>query len=247
MKIVEPTASMKTIFSIEEGVYALRKIEEAARISHRSEERMGDDTWRRFIESVVLHHGDWSVVEHASAAVEFYVDRGVTHELVRHRLFGFTQESTRFVNYAKKIKPSFIYPFKEERCKMCSAGSEAIHFQDGWFHTKAGSGQEKCTNNRAWMDAIYNAENSYLNLIEAGWAPQMARSVFPNALASKILVTGNLRNWRHFFLMRTTVETHPQMKEVTGPLLAKFQEFIPILFDDISLGSRQIENLKKGR
>lgn len=246
MKIVEPYAFMKTIFSLQEGVKALQIIEDYARVSHRSEEKMGSDTWRRFIESVVIFHGDWSVTEHVSATVEFYVDRGITHELVRHRLFGFTQESTRFVNYAKKMKPSFIYPFAETRCTMCKAGNEALRFPDGWFHNFQNK-QTHCTQDRYWMDAIMGAEDSYLKLIVAGWAPQMARSVFPNALASKILVTGNLRNWRHFFLMRTTVETHPQMKEVTCPLLAKFQEFIPILFDDIRVGSRQIENLKKGR
>jgi thymidylate synthase (FAD) len=80
-----------------------------------------------------------------------------------------------------------------------------------------------------------------------GVAPQIARSVFPNALASRIIITGNLRNWRHFLIMRTTKEAHPQMREVTIPLLAQFQERIPILFEDIQPMSKQSEAIRSGR
>lgn len=144
------------------GIALLKKIEWCGRISHRSEDAQGEDSWKRFIEAVVIQHGDWSIVEHASVTCDFYVDRGITLELVRHRLFSFTQESTRFV-------------------------------------------------------------------------------------ASRIIVTGNLRNWRHFFIMRTTKEAHPQMREVTIPLLAEFQSKIPILFSDIEPLAKQSESMRKGR
>ena len=97
-------------FRIEDGIELLKRIEWCARISHRSEDAATAGSYDRFLRSVVLEHGDWSVVEHTSVSVDFYVDRGVTHELVRHRLFAFTQESTRFVNYEKKMPPSFILP-----------------------------------------------------------------------------------------------------------------------------------------
>lgn len=182
------------------GIAALKAIENAGRISHRSEDLIIYESYLRFIKAVVLEHGDWSIVEHVSVSVEFYVDRGITHELVRHRLFGFTQESTRFVNYTKKQEPYFIRPnFKNEV-------SEYL-----------------------WWYAINEAEKAYQMLISLRETPQMARSVFPNALASKILITGNLRNWRHFLLMRTTKESHPQMREVTIPLLAQFKAAIPLL------------------
>jgi thymidylate synthase (FAD) len=84
-------------------------------------------------------------------------------------------------------------------------------------------------------------------LIRQGVAPQIARSVFPNALASKLVVTYNLRSWRHFFLMRTSKEAHPQMKEVTIPLLAEFKEMVPLLYDDIEPNQRQIENMRRPR
>ena len=87
----------------------------------------------------------------------------------------------------------------------------------------------------------------YKALILDGCAPQIARSVFPNALASRIIISGNLRNWRHFFIMRTTKEAHPQMRQVTIPLLREFQEKIPILYDDIEPNAKQSESMKRMR
>lgn len=194
---------------------ALTRVEYAARVSHRSEEETSGNT-ERFIRAVVLQHGDWSVVEHVSASVEFLVDRGITHEIVRHRIGSYTQESTRFVNYAKKMPPSFIYPKEGEP-------------------------------DADWIAAIEQCESSYRALLEKGWRPQEARSVFPNALSSKIVVTFNLRTWRHFFLMRTTREAHPQMRQVTIPLLAEFQRLVPVLYEDIAPEARQVDNIAKGR
>src|SRR5665213_1753729 len=156
-------------FTRDDGVDCLRRIEWAARFSHATEDAQTEDSWERFVRAVVIGHGDWSVVEHASVSVDFLVDRGVTHELVRHRLFGFTQSSTRFINYVKKMPPSFIYP-------------------DG------GVAEEM---DHDWQEAIDYAEEKYKRLIAKGWPPQKARSVFPNALSSRIFVTGNLRNGRH--------------------------------------------------
>lgn len=196
----------------------MRKIEWAGRISHRSEDAQTPDSWDRFLRAVVLQHGDWSITEHCSVSVDMVVDRGVTHELVRHRLFSFTQESTRFVNYTKKMPPSFVIP--EFKTIMAKA---------------------------IWERGIAYAEECYKDMLAHGEAPQIARSVFPTALASRIVTTGNLRNWRHFFLMRTTKETHPQMRQVTIPLLEEFQQTIPILFEDITPLARQVDNLNKGR
>lgn len=210
----------ETEFSPADGMALLRRIEWCARISHRSED--ADPDTLRFLRSVVLGHGDWSVVEHASASVEFTVDRGITHEMVRHRIASPTQESTRFVNYAKKLPPSFIYPVDE-------------------------SGQDDAAMDADWLATIEACERGYQKLVAKGWTPQRARSVFPNALSSKIVETMNLRSWRHFLLMRTTKEAHPQMRQVTVPLLAEFKAKIPVLFEDIEPLARQADNLKKGR
>lgn len=250
VKIIRPYAMIMNNNNLK---FASSNIEYAARVSHRSEEMQAENTAQRFLHAVVIGHGDWSVVEHASVSVEMVVDRGITHELVRHRLFAFTQESTRFVNYAKKMPPSFIYPKTDIECEHCLNGVEIRVTGSGqrpmtWLHVVDSEGRrEFCAYDPLWLYAINEAETAYKDLINQGWRPQEARSVFPNALASKIIVTGNLRNWRHFFLMRTTKETHPQMRQVTIPLLSDFQENVPILFDDIIPEMRQVENIAKGR
>ena len=151
-------------YSFNEGIKQIRKIEHFARISHRSEEKVTAISYDKFLRFVVLTKGDWSVVEHGYVSVIFYVDRGITHEIVRHRLASYTQESTRFVNYAKKQEPNFIYP--KERLKDDIFGGE--------------DGLEEYDPD--WEHAIETCEESYQKLIGKGWAPQLARSVFPNAL-----------------------------------------------------------------
>lgn len=230
MQIAQPYAKILDLPDRDAGIMLLKKIEWCGRISHRSEEAQTEESWERFITSVVMGHGDWSIVEHASVTVDMLVDRGITHELVRHRLFSFTQESTRFVNYEKKMPASFIQPHLSPEAERAPNGEQTELSQEQW-----------------WKHAIRTAEQSYKRMLSSGCPPQIARSVFPNALASRIVITGNLRNWRHFLLMRTTKEAHPQMRQVTVPLLAEFKEKIPLLFDDIEPGTTQRENLKKPR
>ncbi len=218
MNVVAPYAVLMDVPDRAAGIRMLRKIEWCGRISHRSEDAQTEESWERFLRAVVLGKGDWSIVEHAVVTVDAIVDRGITHEWVRHRLASFTQESTRFVNYEKKMPPAFIVPV---------GLTEPQHAE--------------------WMLAIRAAEATYRALLAVGCSPQIARSVFPNALASRIVTTCNLRNWRHFLLMRTTREAHPQMRQVTLPLLREFQEKIPILFDDIEPEATQADNLRKMR
>ena len=190
-----------------------------------------------------MSHGDWSVTEHASISVEFYVDRGITHEIVRHRLASYTQESTRFVNYEKKMPPSFLYPKTWDAPEW---------FVDG-VRTDAAVKNDECRDkffqqfDEDWLNCISVIEDTYKKLIAKGWRPQEARSILPNALGSKIVMTCNLRNWRHFLLMRTTRETHPQCREVTIPLLKIFQERIPIFYEDIEPMGSQVDAIAKGR
>lgn len=222
MNIVKPYAEIQTISGFRDlvvgGRIALEDIERYARVSHRSEERITPDSWRRFIYFVVLEKGDWSVTEHVLATVEFLVDRGITHEIVRHRIASYTQESTRFCNYGKKdgqitvIEPPFNNPLVEQKI---------------------------------WYESVAKAEQCYLRLLEVGVSPQIARSVLPNSLASKIICTMNLRTWRHFFMMRTTQEAHPQMRQVTIPLLEDFKKYIPLLYDDLVPEQKQSISLAR--
>lgn len=258
MKIIRPYAKLivpwadesKNEFLIQEkGTLALQFIEWCARISHRSEDKQTIDSYKRFIQNVVIEHGDWSVVEHVSVSVDAVVDRGITHEWVRHRLFSYTQESTRFVNYEKKMPPSFIYPQVDVECQYCLSGVKVFEKQDAdvWWHRDLPT-QPICPYNQYWLREISNIEHTYAVLVGADkWRPQEARSVFPNALASRLISTANLRVWRHFFIMRTCQEAHPQMRQVTIPLLKEFQQTFPILFDDIIPNERQALAMRKAQ
>lgn len=218
MKATEPSFQIVNPASLKEGIESLRLIERFARISHRSEDRQTEDSWKRFIEAVVLQRGDWSVVEHASASVILRVDRGFTHELVRHRLFSYTQESTRFVNYLKKGEMEFIKPVGLDENTLSFA---------------------------AWRSHMEACEQTYYALLETGHPPQIARAILPNSLASTIAMTGNLRSWRWFFLARTTRECHPDMLRVTLPLLEAFKERVPLLFQDIEPQQKQSISMSK--
>jgi thymidylate synthase (FAD) len=221
VKIIEPSFSFQLAgepLTEDKGVHLLRWVESNARISHRSEDSQTDDSWKRFIQAVVIDRGDWSVTEHATLTASICTDRGITHELVRHRLFSFTQESTRFVRYKETDQLSFIKP---------EVFTESM--------------------DRGWSDSVARAEWTYFSMLRNGAKPQEARSVLPNALAATISMTGNLRNWRHFFLMRTSKETHPDMRRITIPMLSEIQKRIPLLYADIVPEERQIENLKKAR
>ncbi len=201
-----------------EGVCMLRLIEQFARVSHRSEEAQTYDSWKRFIKAVVVDKGDWSVTEHCSATVIFRVDRGVTHEIVRHRLFSYTQESTRFVNYGKK----------------------EIEFVEPAFANKQRSFVR-------WQQSVRDSELEYLDQLELGESPQIARSVLPNATAATLVMTGNLRNWRQLLMMRATKETHPDLRRITIPLLAAFKERVPLLYDDLEPEQKQSISLSRPR
>jgi thymidylate synthase (FAD) len=234
-------------FETIDGFDLLRRTEWIARISHRSEEAQTDTSFDRILRDIVLKHGDWSVTEHCSVTVDMYIDRGIQQELTRHRLAAYTIESTRFVNYQKKMEPSFIYPDMpaDKTCPRCEAGEPLFGgvAEVSWHHGDF----NPCLSSQVWLDAIHAASVAYQDLIAFGWRPQEARSVFPLALGSRVIATMNLRQWRHIFLMRTTQETHPSFKAVSIPLLKEFQEKIPILYEDIEPGARQVENLKKGR
>jgi thymidylate synthase (FAD) len=218
MKIIEPSFDIVSPVTREDGISMLRSIEFYARISHRTEERMGPDTWERFIKAVVVDKGDWSVCEHVIVTVIARVDRGVSHEWVRHRIGSYTQESTRFVNYKKVGEIDVIRP-------------EGLKPED----------------ESVWVESIAKACWGYTVLMDRGAMPQMARSVLPNALATTLAVTYNLRSWRQFFMMRSTRESHPDMRRIVLPLLEEFKKRIPLLYDDIIPEEKQSISLSKPR
>lgn len=202
MRIIKPSVEIVDMLDPET---ILKKIETAGRICYKSEDKIKEGSDARFI-STIIKHGHESVLEHASVTVKFIVDRGVSHEIVRHRLASYSQESTRYCNYGKSNHITVIEPCYWKK------GSDAYG---------------------EWLEACIKAEMHYMSLLEAGATPQEARAVLPNSLKTELVMTANIREWRHFLKLRTSPASHPQIIEVAGMLLNKFKRSIPVLFDDI--------------
>ena len=216
MNIVEPYAKIIAISS-GDGVSLLRNIESCARVCYRSEGAQTDTSYRTLLPRLMAS-AHLSVFEHGSIIVEFQVDRGISHELVRHRLLAFSQESTRYCNYSKEKFDSSI---------------KVIH--------PSGLTYEQ---DMVWRGAVLDAEKYYFALLSDGVKPQIARDVLPTCLATVVRATGNPRVWRHVLLQRTHKNVHPKFLQVSIPLLAEFKAKIPIFYDDIQPLGDQSANLR---
>ena len=210
MKLIRP--SFEILTSIEPDL-VLKRIEVAGRTCYKSEDAISTTSATSFVE-MIIKRGHESVLEHQSLSVRFICDRGVSHELVRHRLASFSQESTRYCNYSKgkfNNELTFIIP--------------------NWLDSETKGDIEF----EAWRARMSYAENSYMSLIEKfNWQPQQARCILPNSLKTEIVVTANFREWRTIFKQRTSVAAHPQMRELMCPLLDELKSELPVVFGDIN-------------
>ena len=205
MKIINASYHIETRI---DGAEILKHIEKAGRTCYKSEDRITEESAENFVRKLI-ERGHESVLEHESITVRFVCDRGISHEIVRHRLASYSQESTRYCNYGNDrfgsgltvIKPYFL--------------------------------KEKTGAYTSWITAMFVAEKEYFAMLNWGCTPQEARSVLPNSIKTEIVMTANLREWRHFLKLRTAKAAHPQMRELTVPLLHELQERIPVVFDDI--------------
>ena len=206
MKLITPSHEFLQEIDGEE---MLRRLERIGRVCYKSEGRITDTSYRTFL-SNLLARGHESVIEHEKVSVRLICDRGVTHELVRHRIASYSQESTRYCNYS-----------------LDQFGRELTFVKPCFW-------REDSQLYGIWEDAMRAAEDAYFRMLDAGASPQEARSILPNSLKTEIVATMDLREWRHFFKLRTAPAAHPQMREVACALLADFQQKVPVLFDDIS-------------
>jgi len=209
MKIIDPSYEILDQLN---GPEILRKIERIGRVCYKSEDKIAPETAEKFAK-MLIDRGHEAMIEHASFAVKFIVDRGVSHELVRHRPPSFAQESTRYCNYGKANEVVFIRPSAD------------------WAKPEAPPQNVYLLN---WLHACEQSERSYLNMVWQGASPQEARSVLPNSLKTEIVVTANLREWRHIFSLRTSSAAHPDMQAIMRPLCLEMKTLIPVIFDDIS-------------
>lgn len=200
MKIIKPSYEILTPIK---GAKILKIIEKAGRTCYKSESRITETSAPKFVK-MLINRKHLSVLEHESLSVRFIVDRGVSHELVRHRIASFSQESTRYCNYKDEVTFIDIQP----------------HVKSDYEYN-------------VWKTSIKYAERDYNALLSAGATPQIARSVLPNSLKTEIVVTANLREWRTILKQRTAPDAHPQMREVMVPLLEELRSRIPVVFDEL--------------
>lgn len=209
MKIISAKAEILTRTCGSGSV--LQSIEVAARTCYKSEANINDGSAAKLVRGLI-RHGHEAMLEHASITVRFTVDRGVSHELVRHRMASFAQESTRYCNYGLSgfgTEITFIRP--------CYMDKNSAAFA-------------------IWKRHMQQAEDAYFNLLDFGLMPQEARAVLPMSLKTEVIMTANIREWRHFFKLRAaglTGAPHPQMLEVAVPLLKDMKSQFPVVFDDI--------------
>jgi thymidylate synthase (FAD) len=211
MRAIKPSVE---IIDMEDYDKIIRKIEKIGRVCYKSERNITDESAERFI-SNILKRGHESVIEHEAVTVRMVCDRGVTHEIVRHRIASYSQESTRYCNYAND-------KFGNEITVIDLAGG---------FQYDLNNETDKAKYD-VWMEAMNHAEQSYFKMIELGATPQEARSLLPNSLKTEIVITMNLRSWRNFFRLRCDSHAHPQMQEVANIALKEFKERLPIFFSD---------------
>lgn len=223
MKIVKPYYEILT--EISEGAKdELMHIERIGRVCYKSEDRITEDgeSAKKFVK-MLINNGHEAMIEHSFLSVKFTTDRGVTHELVRHRIASFAQESTRYCNYTKD-------KFGSEISVISMDGGLSLDQK-----AKGLTGETLQLIIDEWCSAMEDAERHYFRMIELGASPQIARGVLPNSVKTEITVSANYREWRNFFKLRVPMSAHPQMRELTIPLLKELKERIPVIFDDIAI------------
>jgi thymidylate synthase (FAD) len=171
----------------------------------------------------LIERGHESVLEHGLISVLLTCDRGVTHEAVRHRIASYSQESTRYCNYSKgKFGAEITYIDITRGIALCPVTSKLDSGVIGMIIAE-------------WLAACWDAEHHYMQMINLGASPQIARSVLNNSTKTGIVISMNPREWRHFFKLRNDPTAHPQMREVAGMMLAEFKNAVPVIFDDLEV------------
>ena len=201
MKIIEQSHE---VLSIPEKL--LEMVEKAGRTCYKSEDKITPESAGKFVKMLV-DRGHHAMIEFGDIVVRFVTNRGVTHELVRHRLCSFAQESTRYVNYG---------------------GTDIQFIKPVWLDASS----EHARN--TWLNSMADAEVDYQNLLMDGWRPEQAREVLTISLKTEICVKANVREWRHIFKLRCSKHAHPQMRALMIPLREELKTRLPVVFNDLS-------------
>jgi len=205
MKIIKPHVK-EVIFHIPEGYDSIEKwLEKVGRICYKSENKITEQSASKFIKMLKINK-HLSILEHVIVSAKIIADRGCSHELVRHRIASFAQESTRYCNYFKK-----------------KFGTEITVIQQPDLNDEEF---------KIWQQAMLDAEKHYFDLIKLGTKPEIARSVLPIALKAEIIITTNLREWIWIFEMRCSEFSHPIIKNICFSIFNSLNSKLPSIYDD---------------
>lgn len=238
MRIIKPYFVFENEEEVDEE-RVLRRLERYGRTCYKSEHKIGPGSAREFVKKIIAR-GHTSILDHEKVTVRVVCDRGVTHEIVRHRIAAYSQESTRYCNYAKDrfgrditvIDPFFFDREAETKPVLIPGGPKRGRDWVGFTDTVSLELNEF----DVWWLAICFAEWAYMTLVDVfGRSPQEARGVLPNSLKAEIVITYDLTEWRHFFRLRASPRAHPQMQEIAVPMLREFKQRLPTIFADIPL------------
>lgn len=248
MKIIKPSVK-KIVFYIPEDEQSIEQgIEEAGRNCYKSEDKITSDSADKFIR-ILRNRGHEAMLEFGFARVHVSADRGLTHELVRHRVASFAQESTRYCNYSKGKFGSEITVVEQpgideiSEIGMKNPEERSSFLQECWSkvaklvypnYGQKGDNFMSMSQKQVWDNAMKLAENHYVVLLEMGVKPEIARSVLPIGLKSDIVVAANLREWRHIFKMRCSSKAHPIIRGIMLECLKKFNEKVPSVYEDLA-------------
>jgi thymidylate synthase (FAD) len=209
MKIINPSVEIIKPYSTVEANRIILEIEKIARVCYKSENNINETSYGKLI-THLIDRGHEAMLEHSQITIKIICDRGISHELVRHRIASYAQESTRYCNYSKD-----------------KFGNELTFIKPCFWN-------EDSNNWYLWKETCRELEKIYLRMLDKGATPQEARSVLPNSLKTEIVMTTNIREWRHFLKLRTAKEAHPQMREIANMILKELKELFIIVFDDIN-------------
>lgn len=207
MKIIEPSVELAQDLNAAE---IMRHIERAGRVCYKSESNISDTSAEKFIANIIKS-GHESVIEHVSITFKIICDRGITHEIVRHRLASYSQESSRYCDYSGD-----------------KFGGELTFIKPCYWN-------DDDENYLLWRQTMETIEQNYLTMRKNGARPEQARAILPNSLKTEIFMTANLREWRHFLKLRTSKRAHPQMRQIALKIFEILNSNLPVIFSDIEV------------
>lgn len=209
MKIIKPSYNIEDDIDFKK---IMKNIEKAGRTCYKSEDKITENSCEKFVAGIIKR-GHESVLEHEKITVRIICDRGVSHEIVRHRIASYSQESTRYCNYTGD-----------------KFGNELTFIEPCFWNSEC---EQDIKNKELWKESMSFIENQYNKMIELGAKPEEARAILPNSLKTEIVVTMNLREWRHFFSLRTAPSAHPQIREISNMILNDLKSKLPVIFEDL--------------